>query len=93
MFIEMRRLSDSAVYRFHPAPADDSGSPRFKRADKDVWMRRDADFGWIIWDGTDQTLMSRPWDIALKDQCETPPPGVWVSRKGANSYVYELVFV
>jgi hypothetical protein len=91
MHIEMRRVSDGAVYRFDPAPADENGNARFKRADKDVWMRRDADFGWIVWDGTDKTLMSRPWDVALKDQGDAPPCGVWVSRKGANSFVYELV--
>lgn len=93
MLIEMRRMSDGAVYRFHPAPTDDGGVVSFKRADKDVWIRRDADFGWIVWDATDQTLMSRPWDMPLKDQGETPPAGVWVSRKGANSFVYELVVV
>jgi hypothetical protein len=93
MHIDMRRLSDGAIYRFDAAGPDDNGLPRFKRADKDVWIRRDADFGWIIWDATDATLMSRPWDVAVKDQGATPPEGVWVSRKGANSFVYEMTVV
>lgn len=93
MLIEMRRLSDGAIYRFHPASADEHGNARFKRADKDVWMTRDADLGWIVRDETDNSLMSRPWDVAPKDQGDAPPRGVWVSRKGANSFVYELVVV
>jgi len=92
MLIEMRRLSDGAIYRFRSrVRAMNRGNARFKRADKDVWMRRDADFGWIVWDGTDKTLMSRSWNVALKDQGDAPPCGVWVSRKGGNSFVYELV--
>ncbi len=90
--IEMHRCSDGAVYRFLPAPAGEDGLPRFKRADKEVWILRHPDFGWIVWDGTDGSLMSRPWDIAIKDQGELPPEGDWVSRKGANSFVYRLVF-
>jgi hypothetical protein len=93
MLIEMRRLSDGAIYRFHPAPADEHGNARFKRADKEVWMQRDADFGWIVRDETDNSLMSRPWDVAPMAQGDAPPTGVWVSRKGANSFVYELVVV
>jgi hypothetical protein len=91
MPIEMRRLSDGAVYRFHAAPADDAGRPRFKRADRDIWIVRDDAFGWIVWDAAEKSLMGRPWDVALSDQGEWPPEGVWVSRKGANSFVYRLV--
>jgi hypothetical protein len=91
--IEMRRYSDGAVYRFFPAPAGGDGFPRYKRADKDIWMLRHPDFGWIVWDGTDGALMGRPWEVAPKDQGDTPPEGDWVSRKGVNSYVYQLVFV
>lgn len=90
--IEMRRLSDGAVYRFLPAPAGGDDFPRYKRADKDVWILRDPDFGWIVWDAADKSLMSRPWDVAISQQGESPPPCVWVSRKGVNSFVYELVF-
>ncbi|QGM99795.1 hypothetical protein F7D14_18915 [Methylocystis parvus] len=91
--VEMRRYADGAVYRFLPASADEDGAARYKRADKDVWILRDRDFGWIVWDATDKSLMGRPWDIAIKDQGATPPECDWVSRKGANSYVYRLAFV
>ena len=93
MHIDMRRLSDGAIYRFETAPPDDNGFPRFKRADKEVWLRRDAEFGWIVFDETDGALMSRPWDVAPKHQGAAPPQGVWVSRKGANSFVYEMTVV
>ncbi len=93
MLIEMRRLSDGAVYRFHLAIAAADGSPRYKRADKDIWILRQPAFGWIVWDAGEKALMGRPWETALDDQGATPPEGVWVSRKGANSFVYELVFV
>ncbi|WP_363347715.1 hypothetical protein [Methylocystis echinoides] len=92
MLIEMRRLSDGAVYRFHPAPAGDDGSPRYKRADKDVWILHEPAFGWIVWDAGEQALMGRPWEIPVDEQGATPPEGVWVSRKGAHSFVYELAF-
>jgi hypothetical protein len=90
--IEMRRLSDGAVYRFLPEPPVE-GLPRYKRADKDIWIKRDPDFGWIVWDAADNALMGRPWDVPLADQGPLPPECDWVSRKGANSYVYRLIFV
>jgi hypothetical protein len=90
--IEMRRLSDGAVYRFLPQqPAD--GFPRYRRADKDIWILRHPDFGWIVWDADEGALMGRPWEVALKDQGATPPESVWVSRKDATAFVYRLVVV
>jgi hypothetical protein len=91
--IEMRRYADGAVYRFLPSSAGDDGFPRFKRVDKSIWILREAEFGWIVWDGDDRALMGRPWDVAMKDQGATPPEGDWVSRKGTNSFVYRLVYV
>jgi len=49
--------------------------------------------GWIVWDGEANGLMGRPWEIAVKNQGAAPPEGVWVSRKGANSFVYQLAYV
>jgi hypothetical protein len=90
--IEMRRLSDGAVYRFLPQGAVD-GFPRYRRADKSIWILRHPDFGWIVWDEGEGSLMGRPWEVALKEQGDTPPECVWVSRKDANAFVYRLVFV
>lgn len=91
--IEMRRLCDGAVYRFLPESAAADGAPRYRRADKDIWILRDCDFGWIVWDAEARALMGRPWEVAIKDQGGAPPECVWVSRKGANAFVYELVRV
>lgn len=90
--IEMRRLGDGAVYRFKPARASD-GALRYRREDKDVWIMRDPAFGWIVWDSECAALMGRPWDVALADQGDLPPECEWVSKKGANSYVYRLTLV
>jgi hypothetical protein len=90
--VEMRRLSDGAVYRF-AAVGDDDGFPRYKRADKDIWIIRHPDFGWIVWDAEERAIMGRPWDIAMKNQGASPPECDWVSRKGAQSFVYRLAFV
>jgi hypothetical protein len=89
--IEMRRLSDGAVYVFL-RQAVDAGAPRYRRADKEIWIERDADFGWIVRDATDDSLMARPWTVALRDQGAMPPECDWVSRKGANAFVYRMVF-
>lgn len=90
--IEMRRLSDGAVYRFHAAAAAE-GFPQWRRADKDIWIRRDPAFGWIVWDAEENALMGRPWEISVADQGALPPECDWVSRKGSNSFVYRLAFV
>lgn len=89
--IEMRRLGDGAVYVFHRQSVA-AGAPRYRRADKEIWIERDADFGWIVRDTIDNSLMARPWTVALRDQGATPPECDWVSRKGANAFVYRLVF-
>jgi hypothetical protein len=89
--IEMRRLSDGAVYRFLRVEAD--GAPVWRRADKDIVIIRDARFGWVVWDREAEALMGRPWDVPQAEQGEAPPQGDWVSRRGANSFVYTLVYV
>lgn len=91
--IEMRRLSDGAVYRFEPRSAGADGLPRFRRMDKDIWILRDDVFGWIVRDAENGALMGRPWDVAIPDQGDMPPECEWVSKKGANSFVYRLTFV
>ena len=90
--IEMRRLSDGAVYVFLRA-SDEDGMRRYRRQDKNIWMRHHPDFGWVVWDMDADCLMGRPWAIPLAQQADKPPEGDWVSRRGENSYVYRLVFV
>lgn len=90
--IEMRRISDGAVYRFVADPAADGGR-RYRRVDKDIWILRDPAFGWIVWDAENNALMGRPWDVAPADQGDAPPVCEWVSKRDATSYVYRLAFV
>ena len=66
---------------------------RYRRVDKNIWMRRHPDFGWVVWDADADCLMGRPWAVALTQQGDRPAEGDWVSRKGANSFVYRLVLV
>ncbi|MEM8801694.1 MAG: hypothetical protein AAGF55_04090 [Pseudomonadota bacterium] len=42
--------------------------------------------------GSDE-VFGRPWNLPPKDQGRAPPEGVWVSRKGAKAYVYDLVYI
>ena len=50
--------------------------------------------GWVAWDETTQSCVGKPWETSPEKQDEDfPPEGVWVSRKGPKSYVYELGYV
>jgi len=89
---ELRRQSDDLIYRFARA-VDARGETAWLRQDLDVWIRRHHSLGWIALDEASQTCTGRPWDIAPQDQGDHPPEGVWVSRKGAKAYVYDLVYV
>jgi hypothetical protein len=89
---ELRRQSDDLVYTFTRTVNSDQ-SIGYKRADGDYWIVRRPDWGWVAWDEASQSCMGRPWDVLPHDQHDSPPEGVWVSRKGPKSYVYELVYV
>ena len=90
---ELRRQSDDLVYTFTRKPrADDL--PGFQRTDRDLWIVFKPDFGWISWDEASMAVTGRPWDVLPRDQTgDCPPEGIWVSRKGSNSYVYQLVYI
>ncbi|WP_375785466.1 hypothetical protein ACE10Z_39210 [Bradyrhizobium sp. Pha-3] len=51
------------------------------------------DWGWVAWDPANRSCTGRPWDVLPAAQGGHPPEGDWVSRKGAKSYVYSLVYV
>ena len=88
LILELRRLSDDLVYRFHHSTQQENHI--FLREDRDVYLSWREDFGWGVWDG--DTLQGRPWDIPLDLQNhEAPPEGLWVSQKGIKSYCYKLV--
>jgi hypothetical protein len=89
---ELRRQSDDLVYRFARMVAAD-GTAAWRREDLNVWIRRHPRLGWVAWDDEADVCTGRPWDVLPEDQGDEPPAGDWVSRKGAKSYVYTLVYV
>ncbi|SDI80692.1 hypothetical protein SAMN04488245_12648 [Alloyangia pacifica] len=89
---ELRRQIDGLVYRFERR-TDASGRIGYKRSDGDFWIVWHAKLGWIAGDRDGEEVFGRPWDQLTGQSSEVPPEGVWVSRKGAKSYVYDLVHV
>lgn len=88
---ELRRLCDDLVYIFTREQRPD-GLIGFKRSDQDLWIVYKPRFGWVAWDEESGAVMGRPWDMLPEDQpASAPPEGDWVSKKGAKSYVYNLV--
>lgn len=88
---ELRRQSGDLVYRFHRQTAP-GGLAGYKREDADLWITFRPGLGWVAWD-EEEGCMGRPWNVPPDQQTDHPPAGVWVSRKGAKSYVYDLVYV
>ncbi|WP_227272246.1 hypothetical protein [Roseobacter weihaiensis] len=90
-FFELRRQTDGLVYRFERA-TDTEGRSGFKRTDGDYWIICHAKLGWIAANhGTDE-VFGRPWDQLSAQSTQAPPEGIWVSRKGSKSYVYDLIY-
>ena len=89
---ELRRQVDGLVYRFHRQIGAD-GALAYKREDRNLWIVRSAQWGWVSLMPEDGAIAGRPWDVAPEDQGDAPPEGIWVSRKGEKSYVYDLVYV
>jgi hypothetical protein len=82
--IRFVRRGDGLTYEFQ---RDADGS--YRRTDAELFCRRLPGFGWCVVD-SNGVVLSRPFDDPGLG--EVPPEGVWVSRKGDTSYVYELVF-
>ena len=89
---ELRRKSDGLVYLFK-RNVDASGNAAYQRQDQDLWITFRPGLGWVAWDHDTASCTGRPWTVAAQDQADFPPEGIWVSRKGDKSYVYELVYV
>ncbi|MEM8857886.1 MAG: hypothetical protein AAGD96_06175 [Chloroflexota bacterium] len=89
----LNRLSDDLVYTFdrqqHP-----NGETGYKRRDGDYWFLFRPEFGWVAMDPDVGEIQGRPWHILPQDQSsDHPPEGEWVSKKGAKSYVYKLLYL
>jgi hypothetical protein len=90
-YFELHRLSDDLVYGFDRRQRED-GTFAYQRRDQDLWIIFKSDYGWVAYNETTHEVQGRPWDMLPQHQENHPPPGIWVSRKGARSYVYELKY-
>lgn len=89
MFV-LKRQSDGLLYHFERTPGPD-GQIGFKRRDGDHWIIWHEELRWIAgaWDSDE--VYGRPWDQLARQSKAAPPEGIWVSRKGPKSYVYDLI--
>ncbi len=87
---EMRRLLDGLVYAFEWRTGLGKAAV-YERNDGVVRVIHDPRFGWSIW-SDEGDIVGRVWETLPQDQGEYPTEGIWVSRKGEKSYVYELVY-
>lgn len=85
---ELRRLSDACVYEFvkvAPKVFARMDNPRMTIAWEGPW-------GWVARDPDTQAIAGRPWEILPQHQQDQHPTrGLWISRKGSQSYAYDLV--
>jgi hypothetical protein len=88
---ELRRKSDDLVYRFE-RKVDAQGRAGYQRSDRDLWIVRSVEWGWISTDPETGVITGRSWETHPSQQDDHPPTGIWVSRKGDKSYVYDLVY-
>ncbi|MEO9903018.1 hypothetical protein [Nisaea sp.] len=92
-YFELIRLSDDLVYQFDFQEKSD-GVFGYKRRDQDLWITHQVDLGWVAFDQESNAILGKPWETLPGDQSLShPPEGIWVSRKGSKSYVYELRYL
>jgi hypothetical protein len=87
----LKRPLDGLEYSF----SKESGEGKdaiYCRSDSMARIRYDVQFGWSTWDEDNGALAGRVWDVLPEHQDERPTAGVWVSRKGDKSYVYQLIY-
>ncbi|WBQ19071.1 hypothetical protein [Sphingobium yanoikuyae] len=89
--IEFQRDIDGLIYSFN-RDGERNGKPKWRRVDLNLELHWSDNWGWILTD-EDGNLLSVSWERGKDQQGNTPPDGVWVSRKGSKSYVYGLRYV
>lgn len=84
--LTLRRPIDGLTYVFRR-----QAEGVFARDDQPaLTLRHHPVLGWSMHDPQTGELTGRPWDEAQRHAPGQPAEGVWVSRKGARSYVYDL---
>lgn len=83
----LKRHSDGYVYTF-----DRVGRHSYVRRDNpEMRIDWEGPWGWLARLPKSGVVAGRPWEILPQHQRETAPPeGIWISRKGGRSYVYDL---
>ncbi|MCH2164597.1 MAG: hypothetical protein MK098_08085 [Marinovum sp.] len=89
---EFRRQIDGLVYRFR-RQRDAQRRWGYKRTDGDDWIIWSQQLGRIAGSWDNEDVFGRPWDQLQRQSNACPPEGIWVSRKGSKSYVYDLVYL
>lgn len=86
---ELHRLSDGHVYRFERVSAHS-----FARLDNpEMRISWEGPWGWLARLPQSGEIAGRPWEILPEhQQIARPPRGIWISRKGVRSHVYDLEF-
>lgn len=84
---ELQRSSDGLVYHF-----DRAGKDHFlRRDDPRMAIQWEGPWGWLARLPETGIVAGRPWEILPQHQSSlAPPEGIWISRKGDKSYVYQL---
>jgi len=88
---QLKRRLDNLIYNFDRVKIRENVFG-YKRRDADLWINWHQDYGWVAWDGESEYIGGRPWYVLPKHQSSYPPEGLWVSYKGDNSYVYDLIY-
>ena len=89
-----RRLYDDLIYTFvlssSPSTIHSRSAIYSRSNNNDVRVQWDDECGWSIRDQESGELLSIAWDMPASRQGDSPSEGIWVSRKGEKSYVYEM---
>ena len=84
---ELHRPADGLVYRFTR-----TGRDAFVRTDDPgMTIKWEGPWGWLARLPETGVVAGRPWEILPQHQSQlAPPEGIWISRKGDRSHVYQL---
>lgn len=83
----LQRQNDGLVYTFDRACRHSF----VRRDDPAMRIAWEGPWGWLARLPETGIVAGRPWEILPQHQRDiAPPEGIWISRKGGRSYVYDL---